>query len=408
MAEAGLDAIVATAPANVTYFTGFHSWADAALKQYMVEPGASADPASLRFAVLTPGSATAIVLDPFSAVNAADLDDVELRLAGLQAFSGSVTSLFGDPELDRTARTLADQQDDVSPIAALARLLRDRGAAGGRVGLDADWLSPATEREIRVALPDADVRGCSNFLCYLRAVKSDQELALLERAAAINEAAASVALTGAADGEAIQDIGRLFRRELVDAGAEFEHFLFGVRGLGAATETRYRLQANDVVLVDFGCVASQYFADTGLTIAMNDPEPDVVDAYAALWDTVAAGMTSIRPGARASDVHRTMCEVVVQEGLTAVSPEGHGIGLEMRDYPIIAPPNGRDLADECFSVDADLTLEPGMVINLEAAQFRPGTASLQCERSFVVTTTGVRDLIPQDRDRIRVNSSGDR
>ncbi len=39
MAEAGLDAIVATAPANVTYFTGFlDSWADAALKQYMVEP----------------------------------------------------------------------------------------------------------------------------------------------------------------------------------------------------------------------------------------------------------------------------------------------------------------------------------------------------------------------------------
>jgi Xaa-Pro aminopeptidase len=187
-------------------------------------------------------------------------------------------------------------------------------------------------------------------------------------------------------------------------GAEFEHFLFGVGGVGAATETQFRLRKDEVLLVDFGCIAGRYFADTGMTLALAEPTTVIVNAYAALNDCVQSGMAAIRPGNRASDVHRAMSDAAAAAGLTAVAPEGHGIGLDVRDYPIIAPNNGRALADECISIASDLTLETGMVINLEAAQFRPGSASLQCERSLVVTTTGVRDLIPQDRERLRVTN----
>lgn len=404
MSELGLDAIIATEPPNVTYLSGFYSGADASLKQYMVDPGAPAEPANLRFAALVPGAPAALVVDPLSAANAVDLIDVELRLWGDQLLAGDVSVLLGDPQLHRTARALVDQPSTRSPIEALAQLLRDRGVADGRIGLDTDWLPHTTRQEVRASLPRADLRGCSNLLHLLRAVKSDRELERLEHAATINEAAAACALSAAAAGEEIHEVGRLFRRQLADAGAEFEHFLFGVGGIGAATETRSRLRMDEVILVDFGCIAGRYFADTGMTLALTEPSASIIDAYAALHDCVECGMASIRPGNRASDIHRAMTESAAAAGLTAVAPEGHGIGLDVRDYPIIARDNGRVVADECISVASDLTLEAGMVINLEAAQFRPGSGSLQCERSFVVTTSGVRDLIPQHRERILVKN----
>jgi hypothetical protein len=39
-----------------------------------------------------------------------------------------------------------------------------------------------------------------------------------------------------------------------------------------------------------------------------------------------------------------------------------------------------------------------MVVNLEVCVLTPGTRSVQCERSFVVTAEGARPLVAQDRE----------
>ena len=83
--------------------------------------------------------------------------------------------------------------------------------------------------------------------------------------------------------------------------------------------------------------------------------------------------------------------------MAASFPHGHGIGLEVRDYPILVPDKGGRIADECVDEAADLPLEAGMVLNLEAMIFAPGRASLHMEQSFVVEADGNRPLVEQDR-----------
>ena len=39
MEQCGLDALVATSPANVTYLSGFECWLASGFKEFMVEPG---------------------------------------------------------------------------------------------------------------------------------------------------------------------------------------------------------------------------------------------------------------------------------------------------------------------------------------------------------------------------------
>jgi Xaa-Pro aminopeptidase len=83
--------------------------------------------------------------------------------------------------------------------------------------------------------------------------------------------------------------------------------------------------------------------------------------------------------------------------ITASFPHGHGLGLEVRDYPIIVADNEKRIRDDCVDVSSDLPLESDMVINLEAMIAMPGTGSLHIEQSFVVTPEGSRLLAPQDR-----------
>ena len=105
------------------------------------------------------------------------------------------------------------------------------------------------------------------------------------------------------------------------------------------------------------------------------------------------------PGAKASAAQAAMWKTLNAHGITASSPHGHGLGLEVRDYPIIVADNGQRIHDGCVDVPSDLPLEVDMVLNLEAMISMPGIGSLHIEKSFVVTPNGSRSLIPQDRTR---------
>ena len=68
-----------------------------------------------------------------------------------------------------------------------------------------------------------------------------------------------------------------------------------------------------------------------------------------------------------------------------------------RSYPVLVPDTGLPIADDCVDEPADLPIEEGMVLNLEAMIFMPGVGSLHIEKSFVVEGTQTRSLVPQDR-----------
>ena len=87
-------------------------------------------------------------------------------------------------------------------------------------------------------------------------------------------------------------------------------------------------------------------------------------------------------------------------------PHGHGIGLEVREYPILVPDSGLLIRDDFVSRPADLPLEIGMVINLESAIWSSETNSVHIERSFVIENEGCRPLSDQPRDEPISISSG--
>ena len=172
-----------------------------------------------------------------------------------------------------------------------------------------------------------------------------------------------------APGKRLPELVAEVRARIGGLGADYDHYIIGVHGMGLAESADYRLQADDILLVDYGCRFENYASDSGQTVALGNLSPALTERYAALYAGLQAGAAELRPGTSASAVRAAMQTRLTEYGITTCFAHGHGFGLEPRDYPIIVENTGLRLHDDCIDLPADLPLEVDMVINLETPLF---------------------------------------
>lgn len=393
-----LDALVATSPANITYFTDHYWWIDSLFKQYMMSPGASSD-LFQSYAVFPLEGEPALVLGPVTAANAADSWVKDLYLFGDKGVDTSLQP-GGHGNTDRRIYDLVTSpRRGATPTDALVVALTDRGLTEAKIGVEFDRLSADTAATLRQRLSGADIRDCSNLLRLLRMVKSEEELSRLTRAAEVAEKAGMEILAASKPGSRMGDLVHDYKVLIVEEGADFDHFIYGMRGVGIASEPEYTIEEDEVMYVDWGVLYQHYFSDTGTTLAMSEPTGALADRHAAVVDCMEAGIATLKPGARSSEAHEAMWAVLSERGVETAFPHGHGLGVEIRDYPIFVANNGLRIQDDCVDEPSDVPLEEGMVVNLEAPIFMPDVGSLHNEQTFVITTEGCRQIVPQERSR---------
>lgn len=393
MDAAGLDALIAATPVNITAFSDFTLWLDPLFREYMVEPGAPGDRMQ-RYALFPREGPPALVVEAMMAVNAADLWVHDLIAFGAPSIEERDPPVQPDA-WSRVRQVQAASVKSATPNDALLHLLRARGLQDGRLGIDLEELPARHLRALRAGLPRAQWLNCSNLLRYVRAVKTDDEIGRLRRAAQISEAAATASLTQAAPGLSLAQLSLAYRAGVAREGADFDHFAIGVDGVGIATEPQHHLAAGAVMYVDFGCRWNSCYSDSGLTLALGPLSPALQRRYDALRACIDAGAAQLRPGRRSSQAQAAMQRVIDRSDVRVAAPHGHGLGLEVRDYPVIVADNGLRLRDDCLDVPADLPLEVDMVVNLEASSFLAAEASLHIEESFHIRAGGPEPLSPR-------------
>ncbi len=398
MQEYDLDVLVATSPVNITYFTDYYCWIDPLFKEYMMAPGASSNLAQA-YAVFPLEGDPALVVNPLFAVNTEELWVQDIHIFGSAGLDDSLPAGELPQPLLRFQDLLHAPHSNATSTDALLRILKQRGLTGARIGLETEGLPSQTYDTISRALPGATLRNCADLIRMIRMVKSDEEIQRLTRSAEINEQAAMESLAMARPGLPVSEMAAHYRAKAAELGADFDHFAFGVRGLGMTTETSYQLAADDVLYVDFGCIYRYCFSDSGTTLAMQELPAALNERFAALRACMDAGEATLRPGAKASAAADAMAQALHECGITGSFPHGHGVGLEVRDYPVLVPDNGLRVQDDCVDLPSDLSLEENMVLNLEAPLFISGVGSLHIEQSYVVTPQGSRPLVEQHRRR---------
>lgn len=393
-----LAAVIATSATHITYLSDYQYWGDAVMRGYMGRPGTSSSLSAENYAVLNANGDGGLLVPPLLLPQAEDCWVAEVRTYGKPRVDYSLLPAEMSDQAQACYDAIKTTQA-AAPVEALIALLQDWGLSNARIGLEMEGVKPAALKALKAALPNATFLDCSNLLRVIRAVKSPEEIRRISQSTRIAEEGALASLNLAAPGKRLPELVAEFRARIGSLGADYDHFIIGVHGLGLAESSNYTLQAGDVLLVDYGCRFENYASDSGQTVTLGSLSPALAERYAALYAGLQAGAAVLRPGTPASVVRAAMQTHLTESGITTCFAHGHGFGLEPRDYPIIVEDTRLRLHDNCIDLPADLPLEVDMVINLETPLYLVGVASLHIEQTFLVTPAGGELLVPLERSQ---------
>ena len=277
-------------------------------------------------------------------------------------------------------------QEHESPYQTIAAILRDRGAASGRIGLD-EALPFMFVDGIAKAAPAATAASGTPVTAGCRMIKDAHEIAIMRRANEITVRAHRAVFASLAEGtphdRAVDWTVEAHRRLGVDGGALV---LFGPDAAFPHGTTKPRdLAKGDVVLIDGGCHLHGYASDITRTAIFGAPP---TDRQRKVWDLVRqaqdAAFRTVRPGVECQAVDAAARKVIVDGGF---GPDykffthrlGHGIGMDGHEHTYFVRGN-------------TTKLEPGMCFSDEPGIYVPGELGIRHEDIIFVTADGAENM----------------
>lgn len=342
MSEHALDALIVTSLSSIRYLTGFSG--------------------SNALVVLTAGNAFFI--------------------------SDSRYALQSAREVKKFRRIIGSR--GLPEDAAAARTLRGCRTAG----FESDSLTYAQYRSLRKLFPRVRFRPTSGMVASLALVKDRQEVAFIERAAAISDRVFRDILKslrpGVTELEIAAEISWLNRRRGAESDAFDVIVASGPRGaLPHARPTARKMRKGEFILLDFGSTICGYSSDLTRTVALGRPPGKLLDAYRAVLEANETATASARGGmtARGLDAVARGCIRRRGFGRYFVHSLGHGLGLSVHERPRVSA-----LSREVLRAGSVITIEPGIYI--------PGTGGVRIEDDVLLGDKGCRVLTRSPRELI--------
>jgi Xaa-Pro aminopeptidase len=298
MRESGLDVLLLTKPANMTYLTG--------------------DGRLCAFAMITREGVVGL------GVPVTDVADV------------SALAVFDH---------IVGFDDEVGMIHAIAHYFQELGPEQGSVGLENTFLNGAMRGVLTHphAKPAAmEAKDCTEIMKQLRIVKDDDEVALIRAAgkvAAIGMAASVAAVRPGVSESEIAGEGELAMRR---AGAEefYRSYVSSGRRTSIAhgLPTTAKVENGDLVMIDLHPVVDGYGADICRTVCVGSPDAGQRAAYNVYLGALQATIAKVKAGVEMGALEETMHGVMrdAGHGDHIFGPPIHGVGLEFEEPPLPA------------------------------------------------------------------------
>ena len=355
-----------------------------------------------------------------------------LQRADLFYFTGTIQQAHlyippqGDPLLMvRKSYERARAESSIEKILPLKRpsdipnILKANGhALPASLGMELDVLPTNLFFNFQDIFDNSQVVDISPALRLIRAKKSPYEIDMMRRAAALSDQVADrvpyilregmteLELAGKIEAEA-RRLGHqgVVRMRLWGSEMFYGHLMSGpagavpsflsspTGGTGASPAVAqgpgYKtIQRHEPVLVDYVCAYNGYLSDHARIFALGSLPNELVDAHAAMLEIEQLIKRLAKPGIKSDEMYQQALEKTEALGYAnhfmGVGPErirfvGHGIGLEIDEYPFLA-------------AGQKLELQAGMTIALEPKLIFPDKGVVGIENTHVVTDGGLDQL----------------
>ncbi|HEU0264096.1 MAG TPA: Xaa-Pro peptidase family protein [Geobacterales bacterium] len=364
-----------------------------------------------------------------------------LQNADLFYFTGTIQSgnlyvpAVGEPlylvRKDALRARMESGLKEILPFGSMReipKILADRGYAQPvRIGMELDVLPVSFFERYQKTFPSAQFSDATPLIRRVRMIKSHYEIHLLQDAALIvdkvHNRAREIIREGMTDLELAAELEMtarkgghqgLLRMRAFNAELFYAHVFSGtdsavpayvdtpLGGLGLNPSFGQgagykRIERNEPIIVDFAGAHDGYIVDQtrvfaigGLSDRMRKGYDDMLRVQERMKELAVQGATW---GGIYDGCLKLACELGYQDHFmgaagSQVSFIGHGIGIEIDEYPFIA----RGFSDQ--------TLEPGMVFAFEPKVVFPGEGAVGIENTFYLSYEGLKQLTTSSEELV--------
>lgn len=266
-------------------------------------------------------------------------------------------------------------------------------SGGGVLAVESAHLSVSDLRAIEAVIGTAP-RETVGVVEACRMHKDADEVALIERACAVSDAALQATLPRIAPGVTERDIARWLEAEMFAHGADELSFETIVAAGPHSAKPHHQpttrpVQDGDLLLIDFGAAVEGYHADETRTFVLGSAADWQREIHAIVAESQVAGRDAARGGAALLDVDTAARSVVAAAGYGDCFDHGlgHGVGLEIHEAPFFSPRSTGKL-----SAGSPVTIEPGIYL--------PGRGGVRIEDTILVGEGPSRSLTTSPRDLV--------
>jgi Xaa-Pro aminopeptidase len=233
-------------------------------------------------------------------------------------------------------------------------------------------------------LPKLRLVNTTEDVAQIRAIKTADEVTLLERTTRDTHRAVLDAIAESQVGDTEGTIARRIVHRMIDDGASsllHVHLASGERSSqihnhpGAETT-----KPGEILRLDVGGLYGPYCSDLARTYSTGNPSQLQRDTYRKLRQVHEIIIAAMAPGVLAEDIFLLCKAELTRRDLPCTLPHiGHSFGLETHEAPMIRPGDKTPLA-------------PGMVINIEPMTIDSEGSCYHIEDAVLITEGGNRLL----------------
>lgn len=280
--------------------------------------------------------------------------------------------------------------------AAFRKASQALGLDGKRIGVEPRQLRLLEFGHVKSGAPESEYPDASDVLAGLRLIKDKAEVDAMRRAVKIAQDALEATIPLIKIGMTERELSSELVIQLLKHGSDpalpFAPIVSGGPN-GAnphASPTDRKLQAGDLLVVDWGAGYNHYISDLTRTFAVGEVDDEFKKIHKIVQESNAAGRAAGKPGVPCASVDKAARDVIEQSGYGKYFTHrtGHGIGMEGHEDPYMRGDNMQ-------------LLEPGMAFTVEPGIYLPNRNGVRIEDNVVITETGADVLSDMPRE-IRV------
>ena len=221
----------------------------------------------------------------------------------------------------------------------------------------------------------------------VRRIKEPSEIEHIRRACGISCRALENILPRIKPGVSETDIRIDLEFEMLRLGAEGLAFntivASGPNGsLPHAIPGQRKIEAGDMITMDFGAKSGGYCADMTRTVAVGEPDAEMKKIYGIVLRAQQESQDALHAGIPADSVDRIARDIIAEAGYGKCFGHGlgHSVGIDIHEDPRLSP-----ICHDVLEPMTTMTVEPGIYV--------PGLGGVRIENTCAITETGGRTLV---------------